>query len=158
MGILGIGGTSSDRLFDLGDMSTIAIPQIQWGLLDFGRSLARLRQMRSARDEAEAQYRQAVLAALRDAENSLSRFGHQRQTVAALAEVRASADRTAALMGQRYRAGAASLSESLEAERHSLEADRNLRAATAALTGSFVAVQKSLGLGWQQPIEPAKGS
>lgn len=158
MGILGIGGTSSDRLFDLGSMSKIAIPQIQWGLLDFGRSLARLRQMRSARDEAEAQYRQAVLAALQDAETSLSRFGHQRETVAALAEVTASADRTAALMGQRYRAGAASLGDSLEAERQSLEADRNLRAATAALTGSFVAVQKSLGLGWQQPIASSKGS
>ena len=157
MGILGIGGASPGDLFDLGNMSKIALPQIEWGLLDFGRSLARLRQTRSARDEAEAQYRQAVLAALQDAESSLSRFGRQRQSVAELAEIKASADRSAALMRQRYNAGAASLREALDADRQSLEAGRNLAAAIAALTGSFIAVQKSLGLGWQQPPSPGRG-
>jgi len=152
MGILGIGGPNVDDLLDLGNISTIAMPRIQWGALDFGRSLARLRQARSARDEAEASYRQAVLGALQDAETSLSRFGQQRRTVAALAQVAASAERSAKLMRQRYDAGAASLSDALDAERQALEAERNLFAATAALTGSFVAVQKSLGLGWQQPI------
>ena len=151
MGILGIGGPNVDDLLDLGNISKIAMPQIQWGVLDFGRSLARLRQARSARDEAEANYRQAVLGALQDVESSLSRFGHQRRTVAALAQVAASADRSARLMRQRYDAGAASLSDALDAERQALEAERNLVAATAALTGSFVAVQKSLGLGWQMP-------
>jgi NodT family efflux transporter outer membrane factor (OMF) lipoprotein len=153
MGILGIGGPNVDELLDLGNISKIAMPQIQWGVLDFGRSLARLRQARSARDEAEANYRQAVLSALQDAETSLSRFGHQRQTVAALAQIAASADRSAKLMRQRYDAGAASLSDALDADRQALEAERNLAAATAALTGSFVAVQKSLGLGWQ-PFGP----
>lgn len=151
MGILGIGGPNVGDLFDLGNLSRIAVPQIQWGALDFGRSLARLRQARSARDEAEANYRQAVLGALQDVESSLSRFGHQRQAVAALAQIAASAERSARLMRQRYDAGAASLSDALDAERQALEAERNLTAATAALTGSFVAVQKSLGLGWQLP-------
>lgn len=149
MGILGIGGPNLGDLFDLGNVSKIAMPQLQWGALDFGRSLARLRQARSARDEAEANYRQAILSALQDAETSLSRFGHQRQTVAALAQVAASADRSAKLMRQRYDAGAATLSDALDAERQAVEAERNLTAATAALTGSFIAVQKSLGLGWQ---------
>jgi NodT family efflux transporter outer membrane factor (OMF) lipoprotein len=158
MGILGIGGPNLGDLFDLGNVSKIAMPQLQWGALDFGRSLARLRQARSAREEAEAKYRQAVLAALQDAETSLSRFGHQRQTVAALAQVAASADRSAKLMRERYDAGAATLSDALDAERQALEAERNLAAATAALTGSFVAVQKSLGLGWQQAPPPADAS
>lgn len=157
MGILGVGGPEANDLLDLGNLSKIAMPQIQWGALDFGRSLARLRQARSARDEAEANYRQAVLAALQDAETSLSRFGHQRQTVAALAQVAASAERSARLMRQRYDAGAATLTDALDAERQALEANRNLAAATAALTGSFIAVQKSLGLGWQQtPASPGE--
>ncbi len=157
MGILGIGGPNVDDLLDLGNISKIAAPQIQWGALDFGRSLARLRQARSARDEAEVNYRQAVLSALQDAETSLSRFGYQRQTVAALAQIAASAVRSATLMRQRYDAGAASLSDALDAERQALEAERNLAAATAALTGSFIGVQKSLGLGWQQPIASVDG-
>lgn len=151
MGVLGIGGPDVDDLLDLGNISRIAMPRIQWGALDFGRSLARLRQARSARDEAEANYRQAVLGALQDVESSLSRFGHQRRAVAALAQVAASAGRSAKLVRQRYAAGATSLSDALDAERQALEAERNLVAATAALTGSFVAVQKSLGLGWQLP-------
>ena len=153
LGILGIGGTSADELFDHDNMSKIAIPQIQWGILDFGRSLARLRQTRSGRDEALAQYQQVVLGALQDVETALARFGHQRENVAALAKISASAERSSLLMRQRYDAGVTTLGDALEAERQSHEAERNFRAGTAALTGSFVAVQKSLGLGWQQPTD-----
>ena len=85
MGILGIGGTSLGDLTDLGNISKIAVPQLQWGLLDFGRTSAAIAQTRAGRDEAEAQYRQVVLGALQDAESSLSRFAQQRRTVAALA-------------------------------------------------------------------------
>ncbi len=153
MGILGLGGTSPEDLLDPGKMSTIAMPQIQWSFLDFGRTRAQIEQTEAALDEAEAQYRQTVLAALQDAEDSLARFGRQRQTVAALARTHASAQRTAQLMRQRYDAGVAPLSQSLDAERQALVAEQNLRAASAALTGSYIAVQKSLGLGWREAAE-----
>jgi len=153
MGILGLGGTSPEDLLDPGKMSTIAMPQIQWSFLDFGRTRAQIEQTEAALDEAEAQYRQTVLAALQDAEDSLARFGRQRQTVAALARIHASAQRTAQLMRQRYDAGVAPLSQSLDAGRQALVAEQNLRAASAALTGSYIAVQKSLGLGWREAAE-----
>lgn len=155
MGILGIGGTSIGDLVDLGNISKIAVPQLQWGLLDFGRTEAAIAQTRAGREEAEAQYRQVVLGALQDAETSLSRFAQQRRTVAALAEISRSADQSAALMRQRYEQGVISLGESLEAERQRLLAEANLRSAVAALTASYVAIQKSLGLGWSEAGEPA---
>ena len=49
---------------------------------------------------------------------------------------------------QRYEQGVISLGDSLEAERQRLLAEANLRSAVAALTASYVAIQKSLGLGW----------
>jgi len=153
MGILGLGGSSPDELLDLGNISAITMPQIQWSFLDFGRNAARIGQAKAARDEAEAQYRQIVLAALQDVEDSLTRFGRQRQTVAALAKIRASAQRTAALMQQRYKAGVATRAETLDAERQALLAEQNLRTATAALTGYYIAVQKSLGTGWSEAPE-----
>ena len=104
----------------------------------------------AGRDEAEAQYRQVVLGALQDAETSLSRFAQQRRTVAALAEISRSAEQSAALMRQRYERGVISLGDSLDAERQRLLAEANLRSAVAALTASYVAVQKSLGLGWSE--------
>lgn len=157
MGILGIGGTTLGDLVDLGNISKIAIPQLQWGLLDFGRTSAAIGQARAGRDEAEAQYRQVVLGALQDAETSLSRFAQQRRTVAALAEIKRSADQSAALMRQRYDRGVISRGDNLEAERQRLLAEANLKSGVAALTASYVGIQKALGLGWDAPRNSAAG-
>jgi outer membrane protein, multidrug efflux system len=148
MGILGVGGTSLGDLADLDNISKIAIPQLQWGLLDFGRTSAAIDQARAGRGEAEATYRQVVLGALQDAESSLSRFAQHRRTVAALAEIKQSADQAAVLMQQRYERGTISRADQLEAERQKILASINLRTALAALTGSYIAIQKSLGMGW----------
>lgn len=60
-------------LVDLGSISKIAVPQLQWGLLDFGRTSAAMARAHAGRDEAEAQYRQVVLGPLQHSESSLSR-------------------------------------------------------------------------------------
>ncbi len=150
LGLIGLGGTqlsdiSPDKLLG------IAAPMLQWNVLDFGRNRARINQAEGQRDEAEAQYRGAVLTALRDAEDSLSRFGHRRETVASLMRSKASADRAADLMQQRFRAGTATLIDTLDAERSRVAADQNLSAGVASLTGDFVSLQKALGLGWTDP-------
>ena len=154
MGVLGIGGTSVGDLVDLGNISNIAVPQLQWGLLDFGRTSAAISQARAGRDEAEAQYRQVVLSAFQDAENSLARFAQQRRNVAALADIKRSADESAELMRQRYQRQVISKGDNLEARCQQLLAEANLRSAVAALTGTYVAIQKSLGLGWIASGDP----
>jgi NodT family efflux transporter outer membrane factor (OMF) lipoprotein len=151
MGILGIGGTSPDDIFDLGNISAIAVPQLQWGLLDFGRTAAGIDQARAGRAEAEAQYEEIVLRALQDAETSLSRFAQQRRTVAALAQIAQSAARAAELNRQRQAAGVISQGELNTSERQKLAAEARLNGALAALSGSYIAVQKSLGLAWASP-------
>lgn len=149
MGLIGIGGTKPGDMFDVDNISALVAPQIQWNFLNFGRTAARVDQAKGARDEAEAQYRQAVLGALRDAEDALTRFGHQREALVALARTKASADRAADLMQQRYRGGTATLIDALDAERQRVAAAQNLAQATAGLTNDYVALQKALGLGWQ---------
>jgi outer membrane protein TolC len=148
MGIIGLGGTSLSALTNLNNIAGIALPQLQWSVLDFGRGAARVRQSQAQRDEAEALYKQAVLGALQDAEDSLSRFGHRRETVASLVRVRDSANRASALMQQRYAAGTATLIDALDAQRQRTAAEQNLADAVAALTNDYVAIQKALGLGW----------
>ena len=100
------------------------------------------------RDEAEGQYRATVLAALRDAEDSLSRFRYRRITVATLARAKAEADEALALSELRYKAGTSTLIDLLDARRQQIAAEQNLSQAEAGLTGDFVAIQKALGLGW----------
>ncbi len=148
MGILGIGGTKPESMFDLDNLAAIALPQIKWNIFDLGRNSARIGQAEGGRDEAAARYRKAVLGALRDAEDSLSRYGTSRQTVASAARTRASAERTVALTRQRFASGTASRIEVLDAERQLINADQSLTQATAAMTANYIAVQKALGLGW----------
>ncbi|QJE03499.1 TolC family protein [Massilia forsythiae] len=149
LGLIGIGGTHPSDLTHLDDFSAILAPQLAWNFLDFGRNTARIEQAQGVRDEAEAQYRAAVLGALRDAESALSRFRQRRATVATIARNKAAADRAAMLMAARQRAGTASLIDVLDTERQQISAEQNLAQAQAALTGDFVALHKALGLGWQ---------
>jgi NodT family efflux transporter outer membrane factor (OMF) lipoprotein len=151
MGIIGIGGTKPSDLTHLDDFTALIAPQLNWSFLDFGRNAAKVKQAEGVRDEAEAQYRSTVLAALRDAEDSLSRFRYRRITVATLARAKASADRALDLSRQRYAAGTSTLIDLLDAERTQIEAEQSLSIAQAGLTGDFVAIQKALGLGWQAP-------
>jgi outer membrane protein TolC len=90
-----------------------------------------------------------VLDALRDAEDALARYSASRDSVANAARARASAQRTAVLTRQRYNAGTATLIDALEAERQRDLADQTLTQSTATMTGYYVAIQKALGLGWQ---------
>ncbi len=148
MGIIGIGGSAASDLTKLDDFTALIAPQLSWNFLDFGRNKARVVQAEGVRDEAEGQYRATVLAALRDAEDSLSRFRYRRITVATLARAKAEADEALALSEQRYEAGTSTLIDLLDARRQQITAEQNLSQAEAGLTGDFVAVQKALGLGW----------
>ncbi|PZU59560.1 MAG: RND transporter [Sphingobium sp.] len=148
MGLIGIGGTRPSDLTHLDDFVALVAPQLSWSFLDFGRNAARVRQAEGVRDEAEAQYRSAVLTALRDANGALSRFRYRRVTVATLARAKASADQAAELSRQRQDAGTTTLIDLLDAQRQQINAEQNLSIATAGLTSDFIAIQKALGLGW----------
>jgi len=148
MGIIGLGGSSPSDLTKLDDFTALVAPQLSWNFLDFGRNKARVVQAEGVRDEAAAQYRATVLSALRDAEDSLSRFRYRRITVATLARAKAEADEALALSEQRYKAGTSTLIDLLDARRQQIAAEQNLSQAEAGLTGDFVAIQKALGLGW----------
>ena len=158
MGIIGIGGSSPSDITNLSDVTTLLAPQLSWSLLDFGRNAAKLRQAEGVRDETEAKYRAAVLAALRDAEDSLSRFAARRGTVAQLARAERSAQSMVTLSDQRYRAGTTTLIDLLDTERQALAATQDLTEAQAALVADYVAIQKALGLGWTMPAGIARAA
>jgi NodT family efflux transporter outer membrane factor (OMF) lipoprotein len=155
MGIVGIGGTRPSDLTKLDDFTALIAPQLNWSFLDFGRNAAKVKQAEGVRDEAEAKYRSAVLAALRDAEDSLSQFRNRRGTVATLARAKASADTAVELSRQRYAAGTLTLIDLLDTQRQQIEAEQNLSIAEAGLTGDFVTIQKALGLGWGSTSDTA---
>ena len=154
-GILGMGGTNPGDVVDPGNFSLLLMPQLSWSFLDFGRNAAAIREAKAQRDAAEAQYRQAVLEALQDAEDSLARFGATRRQLAQLLAAEQGAARAAALNRQRYEAGTSSLIDQLDIERQDLQAAIAAAQARAQLTIDFIAVNKALGLGWREADEAA---
>lgn len=148
-GDLGFSASTPGGLFRRGNSSWLGVPYLSWNAFDFGRTRATVRAAEAQRDEALANYRGTVLGALRDADTALSRYGHQRDNVAQLRDIEASADRSAVLMNQRFRAGAASMIDWLDTERTRLSARQNTLNGQAQLVQDFVSIQKSLGLGWE---------
>jgi NodT family efflux transporter outer membrane factor (OMF) lipoprotein len=148
-GDLGYTAADPGHLVRKNNFSWIGAPYLQWNILDFGRTLSSVHSAEASRDEADAKYTHAVLGALQDANTSLSRYGHQREHLATLQQVQASADRSNTLMRQRYTAGTSSLIDLLDTQRTQFSAQQNVVAGQAELLKDFVSLQKSLGLGWQ---------
>ena len=149
LGDIGWGSTDNRGLFDSRNLTLVAAPILQWNVLDFGRTRARIVQAEGARDEDAAKYEMTVLSALQDAETSLSRFGRQRDSVLSLARISTSAERSYTLTEQRYEAGVASLIDLLDSERTRLDAQQNEIQGRAQLVQDYASLQKSLGLGWE---------
>jgi len=159
LGLLGLGGTRPGDVFDLGNLTALAAPSLNWSFLDFGRARAATRVSQAQADRADAAYRQAVLDGLRDAEDSLSRFGSTRAQLAQLVRAEATARRADALNRQRVSAGTASVIDQLDVERQLLAARIATVQARAQLAQSYIAVNKALGLGWTDPAtDPVTGA
>ena len=149
IGDLGFTASDPGHLLRSNNFTWVGAPLLQWNGLDFGRTKAKVDQAKAGFDEAEAKYESTVLSALRDANVALSRYGHQRDNVVSLRNVETSATRAAALTQQRYQAGTSSALDWLDAERTRFSAQQNRISGDADLIKDYVALQKSLGLGWQ---------
>jgi NodT family efflux transporter outer membrane factor (OMF) lipoprotein len=150
LGILGIGGTSPEDLTHLDDFTAIGAPMLQWNFLDFGRGAANVGQAEARRDEAEASYRGAVLAALREVEDALGNFRSARANTASQARAEASTAKMEELARQRFELGAAPRTHLIDAELAHAAAQDALVRAKSTLTAEFVTLQKALGLGWSE--------
>lgn len=154
-GLIGLGGSQPEDVLDPDKLTTLLAPMLSWSFLDFGRNRAAVSRSEAQRDAAEADYRQTILAALKDAEGSLSRFARMRLRLARLLRAEEAASRAAQLNGQRVAAGTLSLIDQLDVERQQRAAAMALSQGRAQVADSYVLVQKSLGLGWAVPTGQA---
>lgn len=149
LGLIGIGGSSFGDVFDTSQLSAIAVPRLTWNFLDFGQAAANVRGARAARDAALADYRASVLAALHDAEASLSRYGAARIALARAGDSLRQEREVLHLQRLRGEAGTISNGQVLEAENRTIDSHLAEINSRASLTLAYVTLAKSLGLGWQ---------
>ena len=130
-------------------------PSISWAAFDFGTVKARLRASKAQADGAAAEYEKAVLLALEDTENALTRYSKQQARLAIVVEQAQAARRAESLAQIRYREGSEDFLTLLDAQRTQLVADDALAAAESEVNVSVVGVYKALG-GWgQSPQAPS---
>lgn len=118
-----------------------------WGALFAGR--AHVEQAQASARAALAQFDGTVLTALKEAEQALALYAAEGRRNRALAESATHASTSHDLALRRYRAGATSSFEALDAQRQLVQARAMLADSTRQLGSRRVDVFKALGSGWQ---------
>ncbi len=151
--LTGSGGYVSgelDNLFNWESRVWSIGPSLSLPLFAGGRNRANYKRSQAAFAEAGARYRQRILVAFGEVENSLAGIRHLATQAGAQNRAVASARRAAELAGDRYRGGIVSYLEVVDANRDALQSER----ANAQLAGQrlVTAVQliKALGGGWTE--------
>ena len=152
-GFVGFLGGDASGLVNGSNKAWSLTPSLSWAAFDFGTVRARLKATRAEADGVAAQYEQAVLLALEDTENALTRYAKQQARLAIVAEQAQAARRAEALAQIRYREGSEDFLTLLDAQRTQLSADDALATAEAEVNVSVVTVYKALG-GWGQAAQP----
>lgn len=150
--LTGSGGYLSadiDSLFKWDSRTWSLGPSLSLPLFAGGRNKANYRRSQSAYQEAVAHYRQQVLVAFGEVEDSLSGIRHFADEAEAQQRAVSNAQRAADLATDRYRSGIVSYLEVVDASREALQSER----ANAQLTGlrliASVQLIKALGGGWR---------
>jgi multidrug efflux pump len=159
--LTGSGGYLSadvDSLFKWDSRTWSLGPSLSLPLFTGGRNRANYRRSQAAYDEAVARYRQQVLVAFSDIENSLAAIHHLANQANAQERAVANARRAADLATDRYRSGIVSYLEVVDANREALQAE----SAHAQLAGQRLAASvqliKALGGGWDERLLLAKAA
>ncbi|HEX4119521.1 MAG TPA: efflux transporter outer membrane subunit [Verrucomicrobiae bacterium] len=149
--LTGSGGYLSadvDTLFNWNSRTWSIGPSLSLPIFAGGRIRANYRRSRAAFEESVANYRQQVLVAFGEVEDSLSGIRHLADQSSAQERAVTNSRLAANLATDRYRSGIVSYIEVVDAEREALQAERD----DARLTGQrlIAAVQliKALGGGW----------
>ena len=141
-------GKAPKDLFNGQALLLFMLPSITWDFWQIPAIRGRVRGAEADRDQALADYENAVLTALQDANDSLSRFASAQQTAVERYLAVDADERATVIARQRFARGTATQIDVLNADR-TLAQDRDQSVqARSTLMQNYASLQKSLGLGW----------
>jgi multidrug efflux system outer membrane protein len=125
-------------------------PSISLPIFAGGRLRADYKRSQAAYDETIANYRQRILVAFAEVENSLAGVQHLSTQAAAQNRALSNARRAAELAGERFRAGIVSYLEVVDANRAVLQTERGSAQLAGQRLATSVQLIKALGGGWTE--------
>jgi multidrug efflux system outer membrane protein len=150
--LTGSGGFVSgdiDSLFNWDSRTWSIGPSLSLPLFAGGRNKANLRRSKAAYQESIAHYRQQVLVAFGEVENSLSRISYLVTQAEAQQRAVKNARRAADLATDRYRSGIVGYLDVVDASREALQAERGNAQLIGQRLIASVQLIKALGGGWE---------
>jgi multidrug efflux system outer membrane protein len=147
-GSAGSASTELSGLFKSGSFGWTFAPQMVLPIFDYGRNSANLGSARAGRDIAVAQYEKSIQTAFREVSDALAgqaTFGEQLRAQRAVAEAEAERFNLSDL---RYRSGAASYLDLLDAQRSLFAAQQAAVTANLQRLQNQVTLYRVLGGGW----------
>ncbi len=147
-GALGLDSLNTNRLITANAFQALGGGALRWRLFDFGKVDAEVAQAKGANAEALAVYRQSVLRAAEDVEDSLAGLAQTQAHVVELQDEVQSLIKARDLAVQAYQAGSITLTDVLDADSQLLTAQDQVDANRADAARAAVGVFRSLGGGW----------
>lgn len=147
-GALGFDSLSANQFLTGNAFTAAGGGALHWRIFDFGKVDAEVAQARGANAEALADYRQSVLRATEDVEDSLSGFTQTQAHVVELQAEVQSLTKARDYALQDYQAGSITLTDVLDADSQLLTAQDELDANRADAARSAVGVYRAFGGGW----------
>ena len=141
--------SSVDNLFSDGSRIWSFGPSVSLPLFTGGRTAASVDQAKASYEESLADYRQTVLTAFKEIEDSLAQIVFTNEQAAAQDEALAAAERVNTLAQSRYEAGATSSFELVDTERNKLQYARQKAQSSGQRFSAIVRLIKALGGGWE---------
>jgi NodT family efflux transporter outer membrane factor (OMF) lipoprotein len=137
------------HLFSLPNRFWTLGPQLAETVFDGGARSAAVREARATYDEEVATYRNTVLTAFQNVEDSLSSVNHLRQQMQAFEKILQRNQQLFASERAQQLAGTASEEDLLTEQLTLIQAEQNLKDTQALLTQGSVTLIRNLGGGWQ---------
>lgn len=141
-----------NSLFSAGSEKWIIGPSLSIPLFSGGRDKANIEAQRAAADIALAQYRQSILTAFAEVDNQLSAVSHLQEQLTFQMEAVTSSEKARQLAKTRYDSGVGLYLETLDAERNTIRAQRNLHQLRGQHLIASVTLIKAIGGGWNQKM------
>lgn len=153
-----LGGISSAAssvggLFNSSSISEVGLGSITWPIFHGGQIHANIHVREEEEHQAYYAWQTAVLGAIRDAEDALTRYRSEQQRTVALEDGARTARASTALALQQYQVGLTPYTNVLQTQTTQLQAEDALAQSRSQLSADLVAVYKALGGGWR----PDKG-
>jgi len=151
LGLAGLAGVGSGATAVSSLLASVSLPLFNGGALQ-----AQVRQQQAAVEQAQADYKTRVLAALRDVEDALVALRGDRLRLASLRLAATSAASAAQLASLRFQSGLVDFQTVLDTQRTQLSTQDSVASAWATVSADHVRLYQALGGGWQSDLRTSE--